>query len=121
MENIINILQIVATIIFGGLAIYFKTSTKAKTKAAEVEKALRDLIANAVIYIKEAEEVYKSATHAGGEKFDYVCEKLYMLLPEPMRYVITQDMIENIVQNTFDQIESYAKLQLDALIDKTSE
>lgn len=120
-ENIMNILQIIATVIFGGLAIYFKTSTKAKTKAAELEKTLGDLLANAIIYINEAEEVYKSATHAGGEKFQYVCEKLYMLLPEPMRYVITQDMIENIVQNTFDQIETYAKTQLDSLIDKTAE
>lgn len=119
-ENIMNILQIIATVIFGGLAIYFKTSTKAKTKAAELEKTLGDLLANAIIYINEAEEVYKSATHAGGEKFEYVCEKLYMLLPEPMRYVITQDMIENVVQNTFEQLEAYATKQLDNVVSRVS-
>jgi len=114
----IQILQNVLTVIVGGLALYFKFSTKAKTKAREVQETMAMIMAEAVVYIRKAEEDYKDQTKKGGEKFEEVVDKLYSLVPDGLNKIITKDMIEDIVQSTFDEIEEYVKLQLDKVIDK---
>ena len=60
---------------------------------------------------------YKDFTNAGGKKFDQVVTKLYGLVPDPIKSIVTREMIEEIVQSTFDQIEEYAAIQIDKLID----
>jgi hypothetical protein len=107
VENLDKILQIVITILtiaLGALSAYLKTNEKIKSSSVK--------------YIAEAEEIYKDATKAGGQKFAWVVDTLYNLVPAPMRIVITRSCIENIVQSTFDSIEAYAKAQLDKTIDK---
>lgn len=117
-NEIISIIQTILTLCLGGLTLYFKFSTKAQTKAKQIQEALAKITASAVLYIKEAEEDYKDTTQAGGAKFTQVVNKLYELVPEGLNKIITRDMIEDIVQSTFDEIQEYVKVQLDNAVDK---
>ncbi|MDD2494493.1 MAG: hypothetical protein PHE29_04795 [Tissierellia bacterium] len=107
IELIIRLVLSVLTIIFGALSAYFSQNEK-----------LRNM---AVKYITEAEDMYKDTTKAGGQKFNWVVETLYNLVPVPLKFIITKPLIETIVQSTFDSIERYAKMQLDKSIDKNAE
>ena len=118
LNTILEYGQALLTLICGGLALYFKFSTKANTKAKQVQELIANIMAKAVIFIKEAEEQYKDVTNSGGVKFAQVVDKLYALVPDALKGIITKEMIENIVQSTFDEIEKYVKLQLDDAIEK---
>ena len=96
-QTIYNVLVTVVAITIGGLSLYLKTSAKAQTKA---------------------EEDYKDTTKKGGEKFEEVVDKLYSLVPDALKPIITEDRIKDIVQSTFDEVENYVKLQLDNTVDK---
>lgn len=117
-ETVLEVLRSAGALLLGGLALYFKFSTKAKTKAKEVQEAIAEITAKAVVFIKEAEADYKDTTEAGGKKFNQVVNKLYDLVPDQLHAIITYEMIENIVQSTFDEIEEYVKIQLDKATDK---
>lgn len=117
LDQFIEILKYCAIILCGGLSIYFKYSPKAQTKAKEVSEVIADITAKAIIFIKEAEEEYKDISKSGGRKFNDVVEKLHGLVPEGLHMIITKEMIADIVQSTFDQIEEYVKLQLDNAIE----
>lgn len=97
MQQFLEILQNIITLLVGGLALYFKFSTKAQTKAKQVQKVITDITANAVIYIRKAEENFSDTTNAGGKKFEQVVTKLYDLVPEELNKIITKEMIEEIV------------------------
>ena len=58
VQDLLTLLQTAATLVCGGLALYFKFSTKAKTKAKEVQEVIAKITAQAVVYIKEAEDNY---------------------------------------------------------------
>lgn len=118
LEQVIEIVKYGLITICGGLSLYFKYSTKAQTKAKQIQETIADITAKAVIFIKEAEERYKDVTNAGDQKFEEVVTKLYDLVPSALRNIITRDMIAQIVQSTFDEIEAYAKTQLDKAVDK---
>lgn len=118
MQNVLSVLQSVITLIVGGVALYLKFSAKAQTKAKEVQQTIAEITAAAVIYIRDAETKYKDATKSGGKKFDYVVYRLYALVPEGLNKIITEDMIKEIVQSTFNEVEEYMKLHLDETIDK---
>lgn len=112
MDNtVLEILKYIAMVVFGGLAMYFKYSQK-------VQSIVKDITAKAVVFIKEAEEEYKDVSHAGGRKFNDVVNRLYSLVPAGLQMIITKEMVADIVQSTFDQIEAYVKLQLDTAIEE---
>ena len=117
-KEFLEILQTIITLLVGGLALYFKFSTKAQTKAKQVQEVIADITASAVIYIREAEENFSDTTNAGGKKFGQVVTKLYDLVPEGLNKIITREMIEEIVRSTFNEIEEYVELQLDEAVDK---
>ena len=98
-DMIINILQIVAYMVLGGLALYFQTNTKLKSYVND--------------YIAQAEDYYKSATKAGGLKMEFVIEKLYGLIPVYMKPFFPKELVRAIIQNAFDAVEDYAKQTLD--------
>lgn len=118
LEMILNVVQFVAYIVLGGLAIWFKTSEKAQKKAKEIQETLAELGAQAIILIKQAEEDYKDLSNSGGQKFNQVVEQLYSLVPNGLNRIVDREMIEDLVQSTFDQIEEYVKLQLDKATEK---
>lgn len=104
--NLDTIMQIVVpllTLIFGVLSAYFRAHERLRN--------------GSIKYIIEAEELYKDSTKAGVEKFSWVVETLYRLIPAPIKIIITKNCIGKIVQGTFDAIEEYAKLQLDMAIE----
>lgn len=117
-NTILEVLKTIGMLLCGGLALYFKFSTKAQTKAKQIQEVFAEITAKAVIFIKEAEEEYKDTTNAGGEKFEQVVNKLHALIPAGFQEIITREIIENIVQSTFDEIEEYVKIQLDKAADK---
>ncbi len=118
LEMILNVVQTGAYIVLGGLAIWFKTSEKAQKKAKEIQETLAELGAQAIILIKQAEEDYKDLSNSGGQKFNQVVEQLYSLVPNGLNRIVDREMIEDLVQSTFDQIEEYVKLQLDKATEK---
>lgn len=101
-ENILEILKVVGFVVLGGFALYFKS------KSALAEK-VTSLIA-------QAENKYKEATKAGGQKFEWVIDHLYVYVPVWLRPLITREVISQIVQYIFDGVQAYAKLQLDKLV-----
>lgn len=116
-ELIIEGLKFLAYLIMGGLALYFKHSSKAQTKGKQIQQTLAEVTAKAVIFIKEAEEEYRDVTEMGGEKFALVVARLHALVPVQLQGIITEKMIGDIVQSTFDEIEEYVRLQLDKTIE----
>ena len=110
MENIyqflidyITIIETVALIVMGGIIAYYKSNAKLKGVVAEL--------------IAEAEQAFDS-TKSGGKRFAWVVNKLYELIPAPLKAIINKQMIEQIVQGTFDSMAAYAKTQLDRAVDK---
>ena len=105
--NLDAVLQLVVpllTILLGAFSAYLKTNERLRNSSIK--------------YIAEAEEIFKDVSKAGGQKFSWVVDTLYGIVPPPLRVIITKKFIEKIVQSTFDGIEAYAKIQLDKAIDK---
>lgn len=117
-QEILSLIQSLIMLGCGGLTLYFKFSTKAQTKAKEIQELIAQITAQAVVYIAEAEKDYKDTTQSGGKKFEQVVSKLYDLVPDALHGIITKEMISEIVQSTFDEIQEYVRLQLDNSIDK---
>lgn len=117
-QEILSLVQSLIMLGCGGLALYFKFSTKAQTKAKEIQELIAQITAQAVVYIAEAEKDYKDTTQSGGKKFEQVVNKLYDLVPDALHGIITKEMISEIVQSTFDEIQEYVRLQLDNAVDK---
>ena len=113
--NWIEILSYILTVALGALSIYFKRSAAAQSKAAEVENRIAELRRGAAKYIVKAEETF-AGTQRGGEKFKWVVNDLYELVPISLKKAITVEMIEDIVQGTFDAMAEYATTQLDRLV-----
>jgi hypothetical protein len=117
-QEILSLIQSLIMLGCGGLTLYFKFSTKAQTKAKEIQELIAQITAQAVVYIAEAEKDYKDTTQSGGKKFEQVVSKLYDLVPDALHGIVTKEMISEIVQSTFDEIQEYVRLQLDNSIDK---
>ena len=118
LNEVLELLKWLLTLICGGLALYFKMSAAAQTKGKQIQQTIAEVTAKAVIFIKEAEEMYIDTTNMGGVKFNLVVERLHNLVPVQLQMIITEEMIGNIVQSTFDEIEAYVRLQLDNAIVK---
>lgn len=108
MENVffaenIAAVETVIIIMMGGIIAYYKSNAK-----------LNGVIA---ALITEAEQTFDSAK-SGGKRFEWVVNKLYELIPAPLKAVITRQVIEQIVQGTFDSMAAFAKTQLDRVVDK---
>ena len=82
----------------------------------EIADKIGEITAQAVVFIANAEKEYKDWT--GGEKFTRVVDQLYALVPEGINMIITREMIEEIVQSTFDQIKEYATAKMDETVEK---
>lgn len=91
------------TILFGFLVSYFKTKSNLKTLVVK--------------WILAAEQHYRDYTKAGTEKFNMVVDKIYNLVPTFLKFIFTKKVIAELVQNTFNVMEAYAKEQLDKHID----
>ena len=99
-----EIIMTVLAVLFGGLSLYLKANKK-------VDEAVAG-------FIDEAEEKYRDATKVGGKKFTYVVDKIYLIVPNTLKPFISRQLVESVVQKTFDIMESYAKKQADKFVNK---
>lgn len=106
----LEVVKTLGLVLLGGLSLYLQYNKKLQEKIKEVVK-------NAALVIKKAEEVYKDSTKAGGAKFEYAVNQLHSMIPVPFNRVISKALIADIVQSTFEEMESYAKEQLDKATD----
>lgn len=103
----VNLLEMAKWLVFlllGLAAAYYRTNDR-------LQSTIGDLIA-------QAEAAYGDAK-TGGIKFEWVCGKVYSMVPVPLNAIITRQMVESLVQSTFDAMTAYAKIQLDKLLDST--
>lgn len=99
-----EIIMTVLALIFGGLSLYLSG-----------KKNVIDAVTG---FIDEAEEIYKDSTKAGGEKFGWVVDRVMSIVPVALKPFITRELVSTVVQKVFDIMESYAKKQLDKVVDK---
>jgi hypothetical protein len=103
LERFLELIIPLLTVIFGALSAYLRTNEK--------------IMNSSIKYITEAEEMYKDVSKSGGQKFTWVVDTLYNMVPRPLRVVITKKCVEKMVQGTFNGIEAYAKTQIDKAVD----
>ncbi len=103
LQKLLELIIPLLTVIFGALSVYLRTNEK--------------IMNSSIKYITEAEEMYKDVSKSGGQKFSWVVDTLYNMVPRPLRVVITKKFVEKIVQGTFNSIEAYAKTQIDKAVD----
>lgn len=103
LERLLELIIPLLTVIFGALSAYLRTNEK--------------IMNSSIKYITEAEEMYKDVSKSGGQKFTWVVDTLYNMVPRPLRVVITKKCVEKMVQGTFNGIEAYAKTQIDKAVD----
>jgi len=115
--NWLNIIGYVLFALFGGLVVYYKGNPKMQDKTDEAVAWLDKIRGFAVDFIARAEDEFKG-TQRGGEKFDWVVNSLYNMLPDAIKPFISKSTIEGVVQAAFDSIQAYAKLQLDRIVDE---
>lgn len=104
LKEIMEIIVPILTILLGALTAYLKANEKLRSSSIK--------------YITEAEELYKDVSKSGGQKFSWVVDTLYSLVPVPLRIIITRSFVEKIVQSSFNSIEAYAKTQINKAVDK---
>lgn len=105
--EIVDLLKIIKwfmLLFLGMLVAYYRTNGR-----------LQSVIGN---LIAQAEKTYGEANN-GGIKFRWVFNKVYSMVPIPLNAIITKQMVEGLVQSTFDVMAAYAKIQLDKLLDST--
>ena len=98
IDAAIELLKWLALFTLGAASIYYQTNTKISCYVAKL--------------IDEAENVYKDASQAGGEKFEWVTTALYGMVPALLKPFITRQVLENLVQSTFDAMQQYAATQI---------
>ena len=105
-DSILEGIKILLAVTLGGFVMYYKSKV-------QLIKKVSGLIA-------EAEDTFKSVTKSGGQKFEWVVDRLFVYVPAWLRPLITKEVIGRMVQFTFDSIEKYAKTQLDKLAEKVN-
>ncbi len=102
--SIYEIIMTVLTVIFGFLSLYIKS------KSTIIEQANQA--------IDNAEKEFANYTQAGQEKFEFAVDFLYGHVPAVIKPLLTREKVGEIVQFAFDSIQSFAKKQLDKIVDK---
>ena len=101
---VVNWYTVISTIlwIIGGFFVsYFKTKTNLIDKAKDA------------IYFAEKE--YKDAGQ-GGMKMQWAVNYISSLVPGPMKFIFNEQIIQQIIQASFDRISDFATTQLDKII-----
>lgn len=103
---LINIIWFVVLFVLCAVARFITAYLKAKGEVTE----------EAAHQIAVAEEAFATMEKAGEKKMQYCIDALYDLIPTPVKLFLTRQMIGEIVQRVFDNVEKYK----DAWIDKAA-
>ena len=96
-------------------AVCFVLSVVAQFIAAYL-KAKGAVTEEAAHQIAVAEEAFATVEHAGKQKMELCIDVLYGMIPSQVKIFFTREMIGEIVQRVFDNVEKYK----DAWIDKAA-
>ena len=103
---LINVIWFAVLFVLGVVAKFITAYLKAKGEVTE----------EAAHQIAVAEEAYAAMEKAGEKKMQFCIDALYDLIPAPVKLFLTREMIGEIVQRVFDNVEKYK----DAWIDKAA-
>ena len=101
---LINIIWFVVLFVLGAVARFITAYLKAKGVVTE----------EAAHQIAVAEEAFATMEKAGEKKMQYCIDALYDLIPAPVKLFLTREMIGEIVQKVFDQVEKYKDVWIEA-------
>lgn len=91
-----------AVLLFGFLVSYFKTSSVFRGFVAQL--------------IADAEVKYANIEKAGKLKMAWVIDKLYSIIPIPLKIIFTKERLEAFAQEVFEQVTAYATIQCDKAV-----
>lgn len=93
-------------------AVCFVLSVVAQFIAAYL-KAKGAVTEEAAHQIAVAEEAFATVEHAGKQKMELCIDVLYGMIPPQVKIFFTREMIGDIVQKVFDQVEKYKDVWID--------
>ncbi len=102
IDAAIELMKWLALFTLGAASIYYQTNTKIGCYVAKL--------------IDEAERVYEDTAKSGGEKFEWVVNALYGMVPALLKPFITRQVLESLVQGTFDAMQQYAATQINRVV-----
>lgn len=100
---LINLIWAVVCAIIGIVAQFISAYLKAKGVVTE----------EAAHQIAVAEEAFATVEHAGKQKMELCIDVLYGMIPSQVKIFFTREMIGDIVQKVFDQVEKYKDVWID--------
>ena len=101
---LVNLIWAVVCAIIGIVAQFISAYLKAKGAITE----------EAAHQIAVAEEAFATVEKAGEKKMQLCIDALYNMIPAPVKMFFTREMIGQIVQKVFDQIEHYKDVWVEA-------
>lgn len=105
---LINVIWAVVCFVLSVVAQFLAAYLKAKGVVTE----------EAAHQIAVAEEAFSTVEHAGKQKMQLCIDALYALIPAPVKMFFTREMVGDIVQKVFDQVEKYKDVWIDAAAEK---
>ena len=94
---LVNIIWAAVCFILSVVAQFIRAYLKAKGEVTE----------EAAHQIAVAEEAFATVEKAGEKKMQCCIDALYNMVPAPVKMFLTREMIGEIVQKVFDQVEKY--------------
>lgn len=105
---LVNLIWAVVCAIVGIVAQFISAYLKAKGVVTE----------EAAHQIAVAEEAFATVEHAGKQKMECCIDALYALIPSQVRIFFSREMVGQIVQKVFDQVEKYKDVWVQAAAEK---
>lgn len=108
---LINLIWAAVCAIIGIVARFIYAYLKAKGVVTE----------EAAHQIAVAEEAFSTVEHAGKQKMELCIDALYGLIPAQVRIFFTREMIGQIVQKVFDEVEKYKNVWIESSAEKLAQ
>ena len=101
---LINVIWFLVCFVLSVVAQFVRAYLKAKGEVTE----------EAAHQIAVAEDVFATVEKAGEKKMQLCIDALYGMVPAPVKLFLTREMIGEIVQKVFDQVEKYKDVWIEA-------
>lgn len=108
---LINVIWAIVCFILSVVAQFISAYLKAKGHITE----------EAAHQIAVAEEAFATVEHAGKQKMELCIDALYGLIPAQVRIFFTREMIGQIVQKVFDEVEKYKNVWIESSAEKLAQ
>lgn len=105
---LINLIWAVVCFVLSVVAQFISAYLKAKGVVTE----------EAAHQIAVAEEAFSTVEHAGKQKMELCIDALYGMIPTPVKMFFTREMVGEIVQKVFDQVEKYKDVWVQSAAEK---